>query len=122
MVRVWFSFHQSVVAQSSGEAELYAIATGAAESLFCQTLLQDLGFRPTVTVKSDSTAGIAIGSRVGLGKLKHVDIKYLHVQQLVQQGRVKLGKVPSSENPSDLGTKFLDKTRLQYLKQMTGIF
>ena len=96
--------------------------SGAAEGLLVQSFLQDIGFVCQVQVKTHSSAGIAIASRLGLGKLKHVEIKFSHVQQLVQASRIKLAKVPSADNPSDLGTKYLDKARLDYLKQLVGIF
>ena len=119
-----FSRTQSVIAQSSGEAELYAIASGAAEGLLAQTILTELGLGVTVRVriKSDSTAGIAIASRLGLGKLKHVDIKYMHVQQLVHASRVRLGKVPGANNCADLGTKFFEHARLYELKKMICVW
>ena len=43
-------------------------------------------------VASDSTAGISIASRLGLAKVKHVEIRRLFVQDLVKKGRLKLEK------------------------------
>ena len=35
----------------------------------------------------DATAGIAIGQRRGLGHVRHVDVAFLWVQQVVERGR-----------------------------------
>ena len=50
----------------------------------------------------DATAGIAIGSRRGLGRVKHID---LWVQAMVSEGKVTLGKKPTKEMLADFLTK-----------------
>ena len=57
----------------------------------------------------DATAGAAIGSRQGLGKVKHIHTAFLWVQNLVRDGRVTLSKVHTSENPADVLTKPVDQ-------------
>ena len=56
----------------------------------------------------DATTGIAIGSRRGLGKVKHIDTVYLWVQELVSSGRITLGKKPTLEMLADFLTKNVD--------------
>ena len=42
-----------------------------------------------------------------MGKVRHIETKYLWVQDLVKDGRLKLLKVKGTENPADIGTKHL---------------
>eukprot|EP00439_Symbiodinium_sp_Y106_P078940 s2440_g17.t1 len=56
----------------------------------------------------DASAGISIGSRRGLGKVKHIDTCYLWVQEIVDQGRIRLKKVNTQDMLADLMTKPLD--------------
>ena len=49
----------------------------------------------------DATAGIAIGSRRGLGGAKHI-------QAMVTEGKISLGKKPTKEMLADLFTKHVD--------------
>ena len=53
----------------------------------------------------DSTTGAAIGSRQGLGKLKHVDVSFLWVQEKVRKKEIAIHKVHTSLNYSDILTK-----------------
>ena len=56
----------------------------------------------------DASTGIAIGSRKGLGKVKHVDTVYLWCQDKVASGAVVLTKRHTSEMVADMMTKQLD--------------
>ena len=67
----------------------------------------------------DATIGIAIGSRRGLGKVKHVDTVYLWVQDLFSSGRIKLGKKPTLEMLADFLTKNVDAKIMQMC--LTGL-
>ena len=52
-----------------------------------------------------ATAGIAIASRRGLGKVKHVDTQFLWVQEVIQNGKIKIRKKHTSEMLADVMTK-----------------
>ena len=56
---------------------------------------------------TDSAAAIGIASRTGLGKLRHLQVHLLWVQQHVRNKVFELLKVPGKENPVDLLTKHL---------------
>ena len=90
---------------SSGEAEFYAEIKGVAESLGMQSLLADLGVTVTIEVITDSSAAIGTASRIGIGKIKHLDVGWLWIQDLVKQGKVALKKINGKVNPADLLTK-----------------
>ena len=82
LVLCW-SRTQTTVATSSAEAELNAIGSGAVEGLGTQSLLSELNMTAPLIVASDSSAGISIASRLGLAKVKHVEIRRLFMQDLV---------------------------------------
>eukprot|EP00971_Amphidinium_carterae_P256083 5084484-Amphidinium_carterae.2 len=48
-----------------------------------------------------------MGSRVGLGKARHVAVRYLWLQQLVADKTIKLVKVKGTQHPPDVGTEYL---------------
>ena len=100
------------IALSSGEAELYGIVKAAAEALGMRSLLRDLGCEMSVTVKSDSSAAIGTCSRYGLGKLKHVDVRHLWIQEKVDKREIKLVKVKGTHNPADAMTKYLGRPEI----------
>ena len=112
---------QATVAQSSGEAEAYAVGSGAAVGLGVRSLLRELDLEPVLSLRSDSTAGISIQSRIGLGKLKHIHIKELFVQNLVRDGEIRIEKIRSEDNTSDLGTKHLPRADHERHRRGAGL-
>ena len=90
---------------SSAEAEYYAIVTGTAEALAVQALAEEMGWNMSVRVHTDSSAAKAVASRRGLGKLRHIELKYLWVQELVQDRRIMIKKIDGLNNPADCLTK-----------------
>ena len=115
------SRRQTVVATSSAEAEYYSLAAGLQEALDARSILQELGEIVEIEVKCDSSAARAMANRVGLGRTKHVDAKYLWVQQVIQHRPARVAPVSSTENLSDIGTKRVPGDRLQELCRNIGL-
>jgi hypothetical protein len=101
---------QPVIAQSSAEAELYALALGAAEGLFAQSVMGELGISLDLRIWCDSSSARAFVNRSGLGRMKHIELKWLWVQDALQRKRFSLHPIASAENVADLWTKALDRT------------
>ena len=104
VVRHW-SRTQATRSLSVAEAEYFAVVTGAAEGLGAQSFLADLGAQAEVQVWTDSNGAKAIAGRRGLGKTRHVELKYLWVQEMTGSGRVTMRRVPGELNLADLLTK-----------------
>ena len=96
---------QKARALSSAEAEYYAIVSGCVEGLGAASILEDMGWTVGVRVWTDSSAAKAAASRRGHGKMRHVELKYLWVQELVRGGRIELRKIPGERNVADHLTK-----------------
>ena len=82
-VKAW-STTQKVVALSSGEAEYYAAVKGVSEGLGFLAGCADLGIwvdgKVSLRVSTDSSACKGICQRTGLGKIKHIDVALLWLQ------------------------------------------
>ena len=108
---------QATLATSSGEAELYAAVKAAAELLGIQSLAKDFGHEMSAELLVDAKATIGMVSRSGLGKLRHVEVGHLWIQEAVKNKRLRVKKVLGTENAADLMTKYLDKATID--KHMT---
>ena len=106
IIKSW-SKTQGPVALSSGEAEYYSMVKGTVEGLGLQTLARDLGWSLGLRLFVDSSAAKAIASRKGLGKVRHLEVRHLWLQQAVLDKKVVLRKVDGKRNPSDIVTKGL---------------
>ena len=103
-IKSW-SRSQKSRALSSAEAEYYAMLGGAAEALGMQAIALDLGWSLKVRIWTDSKAGKGMASRRGLGKTRHVEVKFLWLQQAVRSKRLVICKVWGTINPADHLTK-----------------
>ena len=56
-------------------------------------------------VRTDSNTARSLASRRGLGKMRHMELRYLWVQEMVRDGRLKVKRVRGEENPADHLTK-----------------
>ena len=79
---------QNIIARRSSEKELYAAALGASESQGRVSLLCDLGYMMKPVLATDAQATEQILHRQGLGRLKHIDVAYLWVQDEVRSERL----------------------------------
>ena len=64
-------------------------------------------------VHTDSTAAKSITTRYGGGRnSKHIQLRYLYVQDLVQDGLLTVKKVCTTQNPAGCFTTHVDSTTL----------
>ena len=116
-----FSRTQQTVAHSAAEAELNGIISGACETLGIKTLMEELRRNTDAEIRSDSTAGISIASRLGQGRLKHLELKQLAIQAWVRKRVLRLAKVDTAHNKSDILTKNLVQKTHEYHREGLGV-
>ena len=104
MLKHWSST-QARVSLSSGEAEFAGVTCGAGQGFGYQALFGDLSADLPLRVWTDSSAAIGICTRQGMGKLRHVDIHTLWIQQAVRMQRIDLRRIDGERNPEDILTK-----------------
>ena len=117
-IKHW-SLTQTTIALSSGEAELGGICRGASIALGLQSLAADLGIKTNIKMYTDATAAIGICRRRGLGKVRHLHVSDLWIQDRLKRGDFTLTKVAGSDNPADLLTKHVSRELM--LKHMMAM-
>ena len=119
----WFSGNQSVVAQSSAEAEYYAAVSAANEGIWFKQLLQDLGFpQQTIIIKEDNQACIALTKNPEDHKrTKHVQVKYNVVRDYVNKNIVKFIYCPTADQLADIFTKAIPGAKLRTMLKQLGL-
>ncbi|CAK0899693.1 unnamed protein product [Prorocentrum cordatum] len=100
---------QASRARSNGETEYAEMTNGATRGTFTKNFLKEMQIEMMVTAAGDSTAAIGICSRLGAGRIRHLDARCLWLQAASKEVRTK--EVPTSENVADLMTKALGPTR-----------
>ena len=103
---------QKPTAMSSGESEFYSATVCAFQLLWACVFSKEFGFTMTARLKEDACACIGMATRLGLWRLKHVEIKHFALLHWVRQGRLTLDKVPTTEQLADIMTKPYSKQAL----------
>ena len=88
-----YSQTQETIALSSGESEFYGIVKAASVGLGMKSLLEDLGVSVKVRVNTDSSAAKSITSRKGAGRVRHIEVRELWVQEKVNRGELTITKM-----------------------------
>ena len=116
-----YSRQQKTIALSSAEAELHAMVAASSETIGLRALCRDMGLEAQGDVYVDSSAAIGISQRVGSGKVRHVRVQALWVQEIKCNKRLKYMKVLGTRNPSDILTKHVPKDLLETHLQTLGV-
>ena len=110
-IKSW-SATQKTVALSSAEAELTALVKCSCEVLGAIQLAADWNIELKGELHVDSSAALGVVARKGAGKLRHVRVGQLWVQEKRESGELHYRKVKGTDNPADAMTKPLTRCEL----------
>ena len=111
---------QSVIAQSSCEAEYTAATAATSEAKFIQALFLACGQHVNIHLRSDSSGAIGVASRRGLQRLRHLDVRFLWLQAENASKNIRISNVPAPENVADAYTKPADHS-LEFCRLKMGV-
>ncbi len=100
-----YSQTQQTVALPSGEAEFYGIVKGFTIGLGIKCWLEDMGCEVGVQVNTDLSAAQSIATRRGAGRVRHIEVWELWVQDRAAKGELTIIKVKVQNNKADVLTK-----------------
>ena len=122
-IRTW-SITQGSPALSSCEAEYIALVDGASRALGLQAAAKELGIEVgdmVIEAATDSSAAKSYASRRGAGRVRHIEVRLLWLQQAVADGRFRLQKVLGTENPADTLTKYKSLSEIRSLLSRVNV-
>ncbi|KAK1649737.1 hypothetical protein QYE76_067542 [Lolium multiflorum] len=119
----WKATLQSVVAQSTTEAEYIAINEACKESVWLKGLYAELcGVDSCINMFSDSQSAIYLTKdQMFHERTKHIDIKYHYVRDIVAQGKLEVCKISTHDNPADMMTKPVPVSKFELCSSLVGI-
>ena len=105
-IKFWSKTQASVVL-SPGEAELVALVKGACEAKGIASVIRDMTNKEPgkIGIYTDASAAIGMVQRQGTGKVRHIEVGMLWIQQNQKEGEVQVTKVDGRYNPADMFTK-----------------
>ena len=119
----WKASLQNVVALSTTEAEYTAAADAIKEAIWLKGMVTDLGYKQRqITVHCNSQSAICLSkNQIHHEKTKHIDIKLHFVRLEVSKGVVKLVKIHTDDNVTDMLTKALPGAKFEFCVNLAGV-
>lgn len=106
----WHSKRQEIVALSSTEAEYIALSTTIKEVLWISQFIKEISgmdMKP-VTVYCDNTSTVKLTKSDSYReRTKHIDVRYHHIRENVERGKIKIEFMPTNDMVADALTKAL---------------
>jgi hypothetical protein len=121
---MWKSKKQTIVATSSAEAEYVALSLTVKELIWLRRLVESFEIHQDgpLNFYSDSQSAIAMVTNPKLSsRTKHIDTKFHHVKDSVNNNMVKLIYVPTDSNTADILTKPLANIKLVQFRTSLGL-
>ena len=84
-----------------------------------QQIREIIGYKLPLIAKTDSSAKKGMAQRKGVGKLKHLELRELWLQDYVLQGKVQIRKEPTATNVTDVlnGKRITELAKLLPLRR-----
>ncbi|CAG7724410.1 unnamed protein product, partial [Allacma fusca] len=120
----WTSQKQPCVALSSTEAEYIAVSSGARESVWLRSLIEELGYpqtQPTRILVDNQSAIKLVKNPEMHSRTKHIQVRYHYIRELVEDEQVSIEYVHTSDQLADGLTKPLLKGKLEHNRSRLGI-
>ena len=120
----WSSKKQAVVALSSIEAEYISQTHAAKEAVWLRNFIVELQGKPQgpLTVLCDNQGAIALSKDNKFhSRTKHIDLRYHFIREAVEEGKINVEYIPTTENVTDVFTKALARPKFEVFIEMLGL-
>jgi len=119
----WRATLQSVVALSTTEAEYMAICEACKELIWLKGLYAELcGVESCISLHCDSQSAIYLTKdQMFHERTKHIDIKYHFVRDVIEEGKLKVCKISTHDNPADMMTKPIPVAKFELCSSLVGL-
>ena len=113
-----WSCTQQVIACSSAEAKLNGICKAAAEGLGARNLSAEFLLPINLAILTDAAAAKGVVTRQGAGRIKHLEVRQLWVQERERSGDLSIKKILRKQKFADVSpTMSLKLSCLKCLRQ-----
>ena len=120
----WKSKLQSIIAQSTTEAEYIAINAVIKEAVYIKALLEELGYykQNKFPIYTDNNGALLLAKNpIFHERTKHIAVKYHYIRDLIIKGIIDLNYIPSKDQKADGLTKPLDRTKFNEFLVQIGL-
>ena len=100
-------------ALSSGEAELRSMSKAV--------VVREMGMELSIVMRTDSAAALANASKLGPGRIRHLELQAAYLKECVRKRYVRIEKMSGKDNTSDILTKHYNAEVIRRMRPKIGI-
>ncbi|GKE44788.1 hypothetical protein Tco_1472072, partial [Tanacetum coccineum] len=118
----WQCKKQTIVENSTTEAEYVAAANCCGQVLWIQNQMMDYGFNlmnTKIHIDNESTISV-IKNHVSHSRTKHIEIRFHSIRDCYEKRLIEVIKIHTDNNVADLLTKGFNVTRFNFLVEKHG--
>ena len=119
-----FSRKQSSVSLSMTEEEYIAAFSASYESIWLQKLMSglfNLELDTTMILCDNQSCIKMMENPMFHDRLKHIEIQYFYIKDMIQKGAIKLQYVSTDEQFVDVLTKHLSRVKFEYFQNKLAV-
>ena len=120
----WSSRRQKMVTLSTTESEYVAASSAAKEAVWLRNMLSEIGHRcdsATVLYVDNQSAIKLTRNPEFYQRTKHIDVRYHHIREMVENAEIQIEYVPSAMQKADILTKAQPKEDFKRLRESMGM-
>eukprot|EP00253_Pinus_taeda_P028589 PITA_28589 len=119
----WMSMKKSVVALSTTEAEYMAATHASKEAIWFQRLCSSMGLvQGAIRIDYDNQSAIFLAKNPAYHlKIKHIDVHYHFVRDMIEGKKVLLVKVDTLKNIVDALTESVSSEKFSWCRETMGV-
>ena len=112
-----------MVALSTTKAEYMAMIEAGMEAIWLKGITEELAmYRGKVVVYCDNQSAIHFAKNQSFHEMsKHIDVRLHFVRDIIVAGEIRVGKIPTKDNPSNILTKSLNVTKFKYCLNLVNM-
>ena len=108
-------------ALSSGEAELCSMAKAVVDAQYIRDVAREMGIELSIVKRTDSAAALANASKLGPGRIRHLELQAACLKECVRKRYVRIEKMSGKDNTSDILTKHYNAEVIRRMRPKIGI-
>jgi hypothetical protein len=119
----WRACLQPIVALSSTEVEYVVACDASKEAVWLKGLYVEFcGDTSCITLFCDSQSAICLTKdQMFHERTKHIDIKYHYIREIIAEGKLRICKISTHFNPTDMMTKPIPRAKFELCSNLVGI-
>ena len=89
------------------------MAKGGSVGIGARSVLSDMGIETRIVINTDASAAKGIAPQKGLGKVRHIEVNQLWLQDKVGKGEIEVRKISGGSNIADALTKHVESDKIK---------